>query len=229
MRKNEKRSYIILIILAILFSIISFVIPISKGITFFVAYTFGIIALLFQAYIIKVCFIKGKDVKSKFYGFPIVQISLIYLVIQLLISLLEMVTTTIIPNWLVIIINTIITAIAIIGCIAADAMKDEIQRQDNNLRQNLSNMRELQLLSKSLVNMCTDENAKIQVKEIADDFRYSDPVSSEMTKEIENNLKLLMNDLQCEIMNENNESIKKLCEEIESKLSERNRICVLNK
>ena len=140
-----------------------------------------------------------------------------------------MVTTTIFPNWLVIIINTLITAIATIGCIAADAMKDEIQRQDNNLRQNLSNMRELQLLSKSLINMCTDETAKIQVKEIADDFKYSDPVSSEMTKEIENSLKLLMNDLQCEIMNENNESIKKLCEEIEIKLSERNRICILNK
>lgn len=229
MKKNEKRSYIILIILAILFSTISFVIPISKGITFFVAYAFGIIAILFQSYIIKICSIKGKDVKSRFYGFPIVQISLIYLVIQLLISLLEMVTTTIFPNWLVIIINTLITAIATIGCIAADAMKDEIQRQDNNLRQNLSNMRELQLLSKSLINMCTDETAKIQVKEIADDFKYSDPVSSEMTKEIENSLKLLMNDLQCEIMNENNESIKKLCEEIEIKLSERNRICILNK
>ena len=58
---------------------------------------------------------------------------------------------------------------------------------------------------------------------------YSDPVSSEQTEDIEHNLKILLEELQNGIMDKDNELVKELCEEINAKLSERNRICILNK
>ena len=229
MSKNENRGYSVLIILFVLFNVVSFVIPFSKNSSFFVAYIFGIIAILFQIYIIKMYLVKGKKVKSRFYGFPIVQIGVVYLFVQILLSIIEMIIANMLASWLAIVINILSLSLALVGCITADVMKDEIQRQDEELSKKISNMRELQTVSENLVKICTDNAGKEHVKRVADAFKYSDPVSSEQTEDIEHNLKILLEELQNGIMDKDNELVKELCEEINAKLSERNRICILNK
>ena len=173
--------------------------------------------------------VKGKKVKSRFYGFPIVQIGVVYLFVQILLSIIEMIIANMLASWLAIVINILSLSLALVGCITADVMKDEIQRQDEELSKKISNMRKLQTVSENLVKICTDNAGKEHVKRVADAFKYSDPVSSEQTEDIEHNLKILLEELQNGIMDKDNELVKELCEEINAKLSERNRICILNK
>ena len=90
MGKNEIRGYIVDAILLIVFSVIAFAAPFAKTGVFWMAYLFGVIAIAYQIYVFQISFNQGDDVKSKFYGFPIARVGVIYLAVQLVLSLIEM-------------------------------------------------------------------------------------------------------------------------------------------
>ena len=115
MGKNEIRGYIVDAIVFIIFSVISFAPPFHKTGVFWLAYIFGVIAIVYQIYVFKISFSQGDDVKSKFYGFPIARVGVIYLGIQLVISLIEMCLAAIIPVWVTIIIYMLPIAFGLVG------------------------------------------------------------------------------------------------------------------
>ena len=96
MKKNIK-GYIILAILLVVFSVIAFAAPFSMKAPFWIAYVCGVIAIAFQLYVFNVAFANGEDVKSRFYGFPIAKIGVVYMIVQLIVSLIEMGTAFIVP------------------------------------------------------------------------------------------------------------------------------------
>lgn len=229
MSKNGARGYIVLLIILLFFSIVAFVPPFSMTAAFWIAYVFAVIAIAFQIYVFKISFSGEGNAKSKFYGFPIAKVGVVYLIVQLTISLVEICLAAILPAWVVVIVNIVPIAFAIVGCVAAEAMRDEIVRQDVVLKKDVSNMRGLQSLSVSLVGQCTDTDLKVTIQKLADDFKYSDPVSSEQTKAIESELETQMKELQRAVIDNDVESSKVLCVNLTNSLAERNRVCALNK
>ena len=228
MNKNATRGIIILAILLVVFSVIAFVIPFPKNTVFWIAYLCGVFAILFQLYIFKSSFGKA-DARSKFYGFPIARLGIYYLVIQIVISICEIALAKILPTWIVIVLNVVILAFALIGCITTETMRDEIERQDVALKKDVSSMRELQSISATLVDQCNDEELKKELKKLADEFRYSDPLSSDKTKDLEIDLQSRIGDLQQAITDGDIEGAKALCNKLSGCLRERNRICSVNK
>ena len=156
MTKNASRGLIVLAIVLAVFSLIAFAIPFAHTAVFWIAYGFGVLAILFQLYIFKTSFAGNGDAKSRFYGFPIARLGIYYLVAQLILSVIEMALAGLIPSWPVIIVNVLALAFALIGCITAETMRDEIVQQDNKLKKNVSAMRELQSLAASMVGQCGD-------------------------------------------------------------------------
>lgn len=229
MEKNIKRGYIVGVIILVVFSVIAFVAPFAKTETFWVAYLFGAVAVAYQIYVFKISFGHGDDIKSKFYGFPIVRVGVIYLVVQLVVSLIEMGLAQIIPVWVTIIVNILPIAFALIGCIAAEVMRDEIVRQDIKIKTNVSNMRALQLQTASLVGMCQDTAVKKVLQDLADEFKYSDSVTSEATKAMEEELKFLVNEIQRTLVDGDMKSVEGFCARTRASLDERNRVCKLGK
>ena len=144
MTKNASRGLIVLAIVLAVFSLIAFAIPFAHTAVFWIAYGFGVFAILFQLYIFKTSFAGNGDAKSRFYGFPIARLGIYYLVAQLILSVVEMALAGLIPAWPVIIVNVLALAFALIGCITAETMRDEIVQQDHKLKKNVSAMRELQ-------------------------------------------------------------------------------------
>ena len=228
MSKNATRGIITLAVLFVVFTVIAFVIPFPKTTVFWIAYLCGVFAILFQIYIFKSSF-GNEDARSRFYGFPIARLGIIYLVIQLIASIAEIALAKFIPAWIVIVINVLILAFALIGCITAETMRDEIAKQDGKLKKSVFNMRELQSISATLVDQCGDENLKKDLKKLADEFRYSDPLSSDKTKVLEADLQSRVSDLQQAIVDGDIEGAKALCSKISGCLKERNRICALSK
>ena len=229
MTKNAARGILILLILLAVFSVIVFAIPFSRNMVFWIAYSCGVFAILFQLYIFKTSFGSKADARSRFYGFPIARLGIYYLAIQLIVSIIEIVFSGIVPVWAVIIINVLILAFALIGCITTETMRDEIVRQDMQLKKDVSNMRELQSLSSALVNQCNDEETKKILQKVAEDFRYSDPVSSDQTKELEAELKNRFAEIQQAVVDGDTEAVKSLCIKLSGCLAERNRICSISK
>ena len=195
MSRNTTRGIISLVILLAVFSAIAFVIPFEKTTVFWIAYLCGVFAILFQVYIFYSSLGK-ENARSRFYGFPIARLGIYYLVIQLAVSIAEIALAKFIPAWVVIIINVIILAFALIGLITTETMRDEIVKQDNKLKKSVSNMRELQSISATLVDQCSDDELKASLKKLAEDFRFSDPLSSDKTSALEAELQTGLGDLQ---------------------------------
>ena len=228
MTKNMKKGIAALIILLAAFSVIAFVIPFPKNQKFWFAYLSGVFAILFQLYIFKVSFGK-EDAKSRFYGFPIARLGIYYLVIQLILSIVEIAVSKFVPGWILVVINVLIFAVVLLGCITTVTMRDEITKQDDKLKKNVSAMRELQSVSATLVDHSNDAELKGILKKLADEFRFSDPISSDKTSDLEDDMKNRIGDLQQAIAEGDIAGAKTLCEKLLGCLKERNRICSVNK
>ncbi len=228
MTRNTFRGIISFVILLAVFSVIAFVIPFPKNTVFWIAYICGVFAILFQLYIFKSSFGKA-DARSRFYGFPIARLGIYYLVIQLVVSIIEIALSKFLPTWVAVLINVLILAVALIGCITTETMRDEIAAQDVKLKKSVSSMRELQSLTASLVNQTGDVELKTSLQKVADEFRYSDPLTSEKTEELEADMHSRFGDLQQAITDGDIEGAKSLSNKLLECLRERNRVCSLNK
>jgi hypothetical protein len=229
MEKSQIRIGAILLIILIVFSVIAFVVPFSNTTVFWVSYVMGVLSLLVLGYTLFSMFGKEKTVQSKFYGFPIARIAWVYCITQLALSLLFMILADKVPTWLPVVIYVILFAAAAIGLIGADAVRDEIVRQDEKLKTDISCMTTLRSIVYPLADQCADPNAKKALQKLAEDFRYSDPVSSEALKPVESELQILVSELQTAVSSRNVTQIMSLCSRISNVLTERNRLCKLNK
>ena len=229
MEKNKTRGYVVVAILLVVFSVIAFVAPFKMNAIFWISYIFGVIAIALQLYVFRVAFTQEGDARSKFYGIPIIKIGVTYLIVQIVVSFIEMASAKAVPVWVSVIINMIVLAVAMIGCIAAETVRDEIERQDIQIKVDVNNMRTLQSMATSLVGQCSDSNLKSVIQNVADEFKFSDPVSSEQTVSIEEDLIQQMNEIQNAVTDENVEDAITLCKQILVRLNERNRIAKLNK
>lgn len=182
-----------------------------------------------QLYMLKVSFGKEKSVKSKFYGFPIAQVGVIYLAVQIAASILFICLASIVPIQIPVILYVILLAAVMIGFIATDTVRDEIERQDMQLAKNVSCMQELRSKAASLPALCEDVETKKLLTDLSDKFKYSDPVSSPMVEEAEKEIVVIISELQSAVVENNTTCIKTLCQKASMSLDERNRICKLSK
>ncbi len=227
--KNGLRVLVVTAIIFVVFNVIAFVAPFNKNGTFWTAYIFGLISILVQPIIVFTACKNGTDTKSKFYGFPIIRIGLIYIVVQFIFSLIFMGVSGFIPVWIPIILFVILLAFCAIGFIATDTMREEIEKQDIKAKVDTIVMRSLQAQSKALVGLCNDAEVKRSVEALAESFRFSDPVSSNATSHQENELANILNLLQSALTDNDSNSSIKLCKRAEAVLEDRNRLCKLNK
>lgn len=229
MNPNKVRGLISVVIILGVFTVIAFVTPFFKSTTFWIAYVSGVIAIVLQTYFLSVSLVNGKNAKSKFYGFPIAKLAVIYLLVQLGVSIIEMCLAKYIPGWIATIINIIILAIILLGCIVTETVRDEIERQDVLLTKNVATMRNLQSLAATLVEMSKDEATVSELCVIADELKYSDPVSSKKTEDLEYEIEVQLKELQQMIVDGDITNVNVTCARIKVLITERNRVCSLSK
>ena len=124
-------------------------------------------------------------------------------------------------------VYTIFTKImaVVIGLIASEVVVDEIQVQDEQLKVKVSVMRSLQ----SKVSQLAGQSEDAAIRALADEFRYSDPMSNEAIAGAEADLAAAVDELQAAIVDGDKESATILCRKVSVLLTERNRLCKLNK
>lgn len=227
--KNTVRGYIILGIALAAWLVIVLAVPFVKNAAYWLSFVFTLLAFAAQLYVFKISFRNGESVRSKFYGFPIARIGVMYLAVQLVLGLLVMALAKWLPAWIGVILFVIVLAVAAVGCIAADMMRDEVERQDVQLKKDVSHMRAMQSKANALVNQCDKPEIKTELEKLAEDFRFSDPVSSEALADIEASLSACLDELQRSLTDGDMDSAAVLCRRAKTALAERNRLCKLNK
>ena len=228
MNKNKVRFFAALGILAAAFTVIAFAAPFEKNAVFWLSFAFGLLAIAAMLYAYPSAF-AGESPRSKFYGFPIARIATIYLIAQLALSLLFMALGQWVPAWVAVLVYVLLLLVSALGFIAADATRDEVERQDTVHKAKVTVMRTLQSKAAFIAGQCEDPETKKALRAFADTLRYSDPVSSEATADIEENLTGLMEELGSAVTDRDYSAAKTLCAKASSLLADRNQLCRVNK
>lgn len=229
MKKNAIRWWVVLGVVLVVYNVLAFALPFPKTAVFAVSYLFTMIAILAQIYVIRTAFYRGEGVKSKFYGFPIAKLGVIYLAVQLIAGLVFMALGLIVPVWLPLALYVVLLGVAAAGFVAADAARDEVVRQEVKLEKDVSRMREFQAKGRALVALNQVSEAARPLEKLAENLRFSDPVSSEALTEIEDQLAECLAQLQEAVSAQKTEQILSVCQEAEHILAERNQLCKLSK
>ena len=229
MKKDTMRGVVGLGVLLILYILIAFLIPFAKTATFWVSFVFTLIAFCVVAASIYIAFVKNPDAKSRFYGFPIARIGVIYGVAQFLTGLLLMALGKWVPVWLAVLVYAIMLGAAVIGLISADAVAEQIHAQDAKLKKDVAAMRTIQSKLSVLPGQCEDPVTAKCLTQLAEEIRFSDPVSSEATQETEADLNALTDELQKAVLEHDTAAAQNLCKRCQAVLMERNRLCKLEK
>ena len=229
MKKGSIRTIIAIAAIFIVYNVIVFAVPFNRGTMFWVSYVFTLVAFAVAAVAIYRAFLKSPDIKSKFYGFPIAKIGVIYWAAQAVVSIIFMILGALVPVWVAVIIYAIGLGVAAVGLVSADAVVEEIHVQDQKLKKNISMMRTLQSKVNQMEAQCSSPEAGPAVKKLAEEFRYSDPVSGEALEEIEAELASDIDTLQQAVIDGDTDAVQTLCRKTSAVLAERNRLCKLNK
>lgn len=227
--KGKFQTILILAIVLAAYLLLAFVIPFAKTAVFWLALVFTLAAFGVQLYVLKLSFTKGRDARSKFYGFPIARIGVVYLIVQIALSFLFMAIAKICAAWIAGIVFVLLLAAAVVGVIAADAMRDEVERQDARLKTDVATMRALQSRAAALVSRCEDAELKADAQKLSDVFRYSDPMTNNATVDAEHELAACMDELERAVLDNDTESARTFIKRTAAQLAERNRLCKLNK
>ena len=229
MKKDTMRGIAGLGVLLILYILIAFLIPFAKTATYWVSFVFTLIAFCVVAASIYIAFVKNPDAKSRFYGFPIARIGVIYGVVQLVAGLLLMALGRWVPVWLAALVYAIGLGAAVLGLISADAVAEQIHAQDAKLKKDVAAMRAIQSKLSVLPGQCEDPVTAKCLTQLAEEIRFSDPVSSEATQETEADLNALTDELQKAVLENDTAAAQNLCKRCQAVLMERNRLCKLEK
>lgn len=187
MKKNSIKGYVILGILFVLISIIAFAVPTVKTATFWIAYVFTAAAFAAQIGIWKTALSKEGTLKSKFLGFPVVHIGIVYAVIQV-IAFAVFMFMPILPAWSAIVACSVIAGISAVCMISADAGRNEIERVEANVQKMVFYIRELQADIELLADNESDAAVKTALTHLAEKIRFSDPMSNEQLADLENKI-----------------------------------------
>jgi len=227
--KNKGMSLATVFIILAVYNVVVFVIPFNKGGGFWSGYGFSMLAMLLTAAVSFYAFDK-EGLKSKFYGISLISVAWRYLVIQLIIGLLQMGLDFIpIPPQYGIALNTVLLGACLIGLIAVDAAKEEIERIDEKIKEKVFYIKSLHVDMEGLVDKTSDESVKKTLKDLAETIRYSDPMSSPQLAAIENKIEAKIAALAETIENANGDASKALCNELQQLFAERNRKCKILK
>lgn len=222
MKKNSTKGYVILGILFVLISIIAFAVPTVKTTTFWIAYVFTAAAFAAQIVIWKTALGKEETLKSKFLGFPVVHIGIVYAVLQV-IAFAVFMFMPILPAWSAIVACSVIAGISAVCMISADAGRNEIERVETKVQKKVFYIRELQADIELLADNESDTSVKTALTQLAEKIRFSDPMSNEQLADLENKISTKVAELKT-VSNK-----VEIITELNSLLDERNKKCKILK
>lgn len=226
-RKKCLRGYILIAFIFLIFNIAT--VPFSKNIVFWIVYFFSVIAILMQVNTLHEMMKSRALIKDRTYDFPVLRISVLYLVLQITAGLLLMGFSVKIPVFAAALIEVVILAAAVMGFFAARSARTEALRQDDRLEEELIKMKELQSRVDLLISQCEEIQIREILHKLAEEVRYSNPLSREITEEIEEEISVLFTEIEAAALDGDVENTFGLYERMMGLLRERDRICKYGK
>ena len=233
MNMNKKNKSIIAVygILAFIYLIAFVIIPFPKNAASWISFAFTLLSLVLSLGVTMYVFGKDGDLTSKFYGFPIFRIAYLYPLVQFAIGAVVCIIAAYVavPYWMPLVLSLVLLGFSAIGVIATENVRDIIEKSEAKVERVTKATKMFNLNIASIVDACTDIVAKKELEELAEMIRFSDPVSSDATEDIENIIMENLDSLKLNISTASTDDTLGKIRELHNLLSERNRICKASK
>ena len=194
MKKDSSKGYTILGILFVLVSVIAFAVPLAKTTAFWISYAFTVIAFVAQIIIWKSALGRTEALKSKFLGFPVIHIGIVYLVVQIIAFSVFLFIPTL-PIWSAVVACAAITGVFAVCLITSDVGRSEIERVSAKVQEKTFFIKQVQTEIELLADAETDVATKSALTQLAEKIRYSDPMSNEQIADIEDRIAAKVSEL----------------------------------
>ena len=225
LRKNDIRVLSGLAVLIAAYMVVALAVPFVRSSGFWVSFVLTIAAIAAQAYLLYSAFRKGESPRSKLYGFPIARIGMMYAAVQIVLSFVCMALGKWIPLWLQIIVQVLLLASAALGFLAADAVRDEVEAEELRQVKDTKAVFSLRAAANTLAGQCSLP----EVRQLAAELRFCDPVSSTATADTERELQCLLDEMQKAAADGNNADVQTLAKKALSVLATRGQLCKAGK
>ncbi|MBR1758945.1 MAG: hypothetical protein IJ744_09515 [Lachnospiraceae bacterium] len=229
LNKKAKSILVVYGIVFLLYIVFFACIPFHKVGASWVAFVFALISLIVSIFITAKAF-QGQDaLKSKLYGVPVFRVGLLYAAVQLIVTVIICILGVFfrVPVWVALVLGMVLFGCAVIGFIGTDNARDAIQEQEKEVQEAIQQTKMFRLNIESIVDRCGDPGLKKELRSLSEAIRYSDPVSSEATEEIEREIESRLEALATKV--ENPDEASNLVKELKNLVVERNRVCKVEK
>ena len=228
--KLNKKSISMLIVYAIILVvyILAFcIIPFPKIAASYISFAFTIVSILASLGITAFAFKDDDALVSKIYGFPVFRIGYLYVAVQFVVGVIICIIATFVavPYWVALLLSVILLGAAGIGVVATDNVRDAIQNIDNEVERVTKATKIFKLDIATIIDICEDAEVSKELNKLAEELKYSDPVSSEATEETETQLLEEIRILRLFVEADDKENALKQIRKTMNLLAERNRIC----
>ena len=208
MNKNFKKYIIGVIILEVIYNVLVLAIPFShkSEVSFWLLWFVGFLSILVQPFIARYGLNNSNTYKSKIFGWPIIRLGYLYLLIQMgfCVALFTLGSFFRVDYWIILIVEVILIGLIAIGLITVDSYKEEITKIEDSVPLATKFISELKIDSEILLKKMTEESIRIKLEEFVEEVKYSDPVSNdsliEIEEEINMNYQALKNNLEAGII-----------------------------
>lgn len=219
---NRNLKIAIIAVLFILLHVIAFAIPMEKSAAFWITYGFTFVAFIAQFIVWRIGFTGVISLNSKFLGIPLIYLATVYLAIQIVFFIVSIFATDLSP-WIALIINALITGIFTMIILAVLLGRNTVDSVETRVKEKVYYIKSLQVDVEMLATREADPKNKEALVKLAEQVRFSDPMSHDSLAGLEADISRHVSLLK------GNEDKLAGIEEIGHLLTERNKKCKLLK
>ena len=225
--KKSKSVIMIYAIILIVYMIAFLIIPFNKNAASWISFLFTIIAIASSLFVFNFAFNTKETLVSKIYGYPIFRVGAVYALAQLALGIVicTIAAFVAVPYWIALLFSVILLGAATIGVIITDNTRDLVEEVDEIVKVDTKNVTRFQVDIASIVDICENAEVKADLEKLRELFRFSDPVTNDETREVEESIKTMLSELKTIVADNSASDIKTLTKKITNALNERNRIC----
>ncbi len=226
MNKQNKSFVAMYAIVAVVYILLFALIPFPKDAAAWLMFVFSLIAVAGSCAVTLYTLGKDSSLMSKFYGYPVFKIGMVYMLLQLGFSVLIYIIGSFaqVPYWVALLLSLILAGGAGIGVIAADNAREFVEQMDDHTVEVTGNVTYFQLDARDILELCQDDALRPELEALVTKCKYSDPVSVPETRELEEEIKALLQELRKQVAENKGEEALAKAQLILRLLSSRNRI-----
>ena len=219
--KNNIRGLALFVVVAAVYAAIVWLLPATRNDVYWIAFWFGVAAIAINC-IVMFSSLARRGAMSKLYGLPVARVGAIYMVVQVVTSVILMALSAIVPFKACVIMCGAVLASGVLGLIAVGMVRDTAADMSSGKTPDTRAVKGLRAQAAGLAGRCSDAEAKRVLEKLSEDLRCADPVTRPSTSAAEADLSLLLDRVGAALDAKDYDAARQLAADASGKLAERN-------